>query len=79
MDQTQRQELAKAMTERAEEMNERFNQVLRELGFGDLEITEFRVVPREDQAKIFKALEMAEPCPTECVVVNGGIRCFPKC
>lgn len=79
MDMNERKEIAMAMTERAGELNEKFNQVLQELGFGDLEITEFRVVARDDQAKIFKSLEMAEPCPTKCKVVNGAIRCFPQC
>ncbi len=80
MDQNQRQELARTMTDRAEELNDRFNLILQELGFGNCEIVEFRVAPRGDRAKVSQVLEMAEPCPTICVVTpSGGISCFPQC
>jgi hypothetical protein len=80
VDQNQRQEIARAMTERADELNNRFNQILQELGFDQCEIVEFRVAPREDRSKVSAVLEMAEPCPTICVVTpGGGISCFPQC
>ncbi len=90
MDRKQRRELANAMTEKADELRERLSEVFRDFGLGDLEITEFKVAPREDQPAALSASAMsleeaavsaaAAPCPTVCVVTpTGAIHCFPRC
>lgn len=89
MNQDQRRDLADAMTERADELRERLSQVFQDMDMGDLEVTEFKVAPREDQPAKLKTLGMgldeatllqAAPCPTVCVVTpSGAIHCFPRC
>jgi hypothetical protein len=89
MNHQERLRLAEKMTQSGDQLRERLSAVLQEMGFENLEITEFDVAPRGEMPAMSKGSDLLDaeafstgtaPCTTECIVTPSGvIRCFTRC